>query len=225
MRSDGNRIGEWRTGAIMIAAALLVSGQAPGAVVQRQRPVRTFSTTSSPAARRPAPARAAAGRRPTAATGAPPPWSGEDGASGHPLMTASAIREAAANFDNCVASMWPDAARRNIIQENFERFTAGLDARSAHHGSDGFAARIHQVDLGLSRHPGQRQSPRQGPRDPRQIQAAVRRGGKGLWRRPLHHRGDLGHRIELLDPDGRSQRAAIHRDARLHRPPPELFQG
>src|SRR3981081_4778665 len=61
------------------------------------------------------------------ATGsAPPPWSGEDGASGHPLMTASAIREAAANFDNCVASMWPDAARRNISQQSFQRFTAGL---------------------------------------------------------------------------------------------------
>jgi membrane-bound lytic murein transglycosylase B len=58
--------------------------------------------------------------------GAPPPWSGEDGASGHPLMTAAAIRQAAANFDNCVASMWPDAARRNISRENFERFTAGL---------------------------------------------------------------------------------------------------
>ncbi len=54
------------------------------------------------------------------------PWSGEDGASGHPLMTANAIREAAANFSNCVAGMWPDAARRNISQENFERFTAGL---------------------------------------------------------------------------------------------------
>src|SRR5437868_3145124 len=54
------------------------------------------------------------------------PWSGEDGASGHPLMTASAIREAAANFNNCVASMWPDAARRNITQDNFQRFTAGL---------------------------------------------------------------------------------------------------
>ena len=54
------------------------------------------------------------------------PWSGEDGASGHPLMTASAIRQAAANFDNCVASMWPDAARRNITQDNFQRFTAGL---------------------------------------------------------------------------------------------------
>jgi len=58
--------------------------------------------------------------------GAPGQWSGEDGASGHPLMTASAIREAAANFDNCVAGMWPDAARRNISQENFQRFTAGL---------------------------------------------------------------------------------------------------
>ena len=58
--------------------------------------------------------------------GGPPPWSGEDGASGHPLMTAGAIRQAAANFPNCVAGMWPDAARRNITQENFERFTAGL---------------------------------------------------------------------------------------------------
>ncbi|MFK4606603.1 membrane-bound lytic murein transglycosylase B [Bradyrhizobium diazoefficiens] len=54
------------------------------------------------------------------------PWSGEDGASGHPLMTAAAIREAASNFNNCVAGMWPDAARRNITQENFQRFTAGL---------------------------------------------------------------------------------------------------
>ncbi|WP_316158901.1 MULTISPECIES: lytic murein transglycosylase [unclassified Bradyrhizobium] len=60
------------------------------------------------------------------ATGGPQPWSGEDGASGHPLMTAAAIREAAGNFDNCVAGMWPDAARRNITQDNFQRFTAGL---------------------------------------------------------------------------------------------------
>jgi lytic murein transglycosylase len=54
------------------------------------------------------------------------PWSGEDGASGNPLMTASAIREAAAHFDECVAGMWPDAARRGISRESFERFTAGL---------------------------------------------------------------------------------------------------
>src|SRR6478736_9342951 len=59
--------------------------------------------------------------------GAPPPWSGEDGASGHPLMTAAAIRQAAANFPNCVAAMWPDAARRNVSHANFERFTAGLE--------------------------------------------------------------------------------------------------
>jgi membrane-bound lytic murein transglycosylase B len=56
----------------------------------------------------------------------PIPWSGEDGSSGHPLMTADAIRQAAANFSNCVAGMWPDAARRNITRENFDRFTAGL---------------------------------------------------------------------------------------------------
>lgn len=61
-----------------------------------------------------------------ASPGLPGQWSGEDGASGHPLMTAAAIREAAANFDNCIAGMWPDAARRNISQENFQRFTAGL---------------------------------------------------------------------------------------------------
>ena len=59
--------------------------------------------------------------------GGAPPWSGEDGASGHPLMTASAIREAAANFDKCVAAMWPDAARRNISQDSFQRFTTGLE--------------------------------------------------------------------------------------------------
>lgn len=56
----------------------------------------------------------------------PLPWTGEDGASGHPLMTASAIREAAANFGNCVAGMWPDAAKRGVSQESFQKFTAGL---------------------------------------------------------------------------------------------------
>src|ERR1700678_3856790 len=42
----------------------------------------------------------------TGPDGGPPPWSGEDGASGHPLMTASAIRAAAAKFDKCVAGVW-----------------------------------------------------------------------------------------------------------------------
>lgn len=58
--------------------------------------------------------------------GAPLPWSGSDGASGHPLMTADAIRQAAANFSNCVAGLWPDAAKRGVTRANFERFTANL---------------------------------------------------------------------------------------------------
>lgn len=60
------------------------------------------------------------------ASGGVQPWSGQDGASGHPLMTAQAIRDAANNFDNCVAGMWPDAARRGISRESFDQFTAGL---------------------------------------------------------------------------------------------------
>jgi len=69
---------------------------------------------------------AQAGPPQPATPGAVQPWTGEDGASGHPLMTAQAIREAANNFDNCVAGLWPDAARRGISQESFQRFTQGL---------------------------------------------------------------------------------------------------
>ncbi len=53
-------------------------------------------------------------------------WSGQSGASGDPSMTADAIRAAAADFGNCIASLWPEAARRGISRANFERFTAGL---------------------------------------------------------------------------------------------------
>ena len=53
-------------------------------------------------------------------------WSGEDGQSGDPRMTASAIREAAANFPRCVAGFWPEAARRGISEASFQRFTADL---------------------------------------------------------------------------------------------------
>jgi membrane-bound lytic murein transglycosylase B len=115
-----------RARAIIIAAALVCSSQA--AVVGQSHAQSSgngitnfldniFQGQKSGTAPQAAPA----------PDGSPPPWSGEDGASGHPLMTASAIREAAANFQNCVASMWPDAARRNITQQNFERFTAGLE--------------------------------------------------------------------------------------------------
>jgi lytic murein transglycosylase len=58
----------------------------------------------------------------SAATG----WSGQSGASGNPLMTADAIRAAAADFGNCLERLWLEAARRGISRASYERFTAGL---------------------------------------------------------------------------------------------------
>src|ERR1700716_2101388 len=124
-----------RTNAVIIAAALLLCGEARaqssggGGLQNFFDNIFTGSISkgnqTAPSGQRPG---ASAQAQATPDTGsAPPPWSGEDGASGHPLMTASAIREAAANFDQCVASMWPDAARRNISQQSFQRFTAGLE--------------------------------------------------------------------------------------------------
>src|SRR5882757_1336200 len=109
-----------RTGAVIFAAALLVSGQA-GAQSSGNGLSDLFGNIFS-GSKSATPPQAATGP-----DGAPPPWSGEDGASGHPLMTASAIRQAAANFPSCVAAMWPDAARRGVTQENFQRFTTGLE--------------------------------------------------------------------------------------------------
>jgi membrane-bound lytic murein transglycosylase B len=53
-------------------------------------------------------------------------WSGESGASGHPLMTADAIRAAAANFASCLEAMWPEAARRGVPRPVFDAQTQGL---------------------------------------------------------------------------------------------------
>jgi lytic murein transglycosylase len=102
---------------MITATVLLVSSQA---FAQSQGLADLFGNLFSGSKSSPPPEAALGG------DGSVPPWSGEDGASGHPLMTAAAIRQAAAGFDNCVASMWPDAARRNVTRENFERFTAGL---------------------------------------------------------------------------------------------------
>ena len=67
---------------------------------------------------------AATGAIPPAA--ASPPWSGQDGASGDPRMTAAAIRQAAANFGRCIADLWPLAARHHVTRANFERYTRSL---------------------------------------------------------------------------------------------------
>jgi peptidoglycan lytic transglycosylase B len=53
-------------------------------------------------------------------------WSGQSGASGNPLMTADAIRAAAADFGNCLSALWPQAERRGVTRANFEHYTAGL---------------------------------------------------------------------------------------------------
>src|SRR5262245_6414677 len=54
-------------------------------------------------------------------------WSGEPGASGHPLMPPDAILAAVADFKNCIDAMWPAAARRGISRASFDKFTAGLE--------------------------------------------------------------------------------------------------
>ena len=62
---------------------------------------------------------------PAAAPAMPPPptapeWSGESGSSGHPLMTAQAIRAAAADFRRCLGALWPAAERRGVTRAVFE---------------------------------------------------------------------------------------------------------
>ena len=128
------RLAKLRTGAVIMTAALLLCGEARAQSSEGGGPFSIFDNVftgslskgsqTTPSAQRTG--TSAQAQQAPAASSAPLPWSGEDGASGHPLMTASAIREAAANFNNCVASMWPDAARRGISQQSFERFTAGL---------------------------------------------------------------------------------------------------
>ena len=64
----------------------------------------------------------------TPSTRAPGPggWSGEPGASGHPAMTAGAIRQATANFSACIAGLWPQAERRGISRATFVTHTTRL---------------------------------------------------------------------------------------------------
>jgi lytic murein transglycosylase len=54
-------------------------------------------------------------------------WSGEPGASGHPLMLPEAILGAVADFKNCIERMWPQAARRGISRVTYDRFAGDLE--------------------------------------------------------------------------------------------------
>jgi lytic murein transglycosylase len=53
-------------------------------------------------------------------------WSGEDGASGHSEMRASAIRAAVANFQHCLSSLWPLAQRRQVPRAAFDQLLGGI---------------------------------------------------------------------------------------------------
>src|SRR5260370_12982367 len=93
-----------RTGAIILAAALLLCGEARaqssgGGLSNLFGNI--FSGQKSGTAPQP--------QATPGPDGSPPPWSGEDRASGHPLMTATTIRHASANFHNCAPSTRPDA--------------------------------------------------------------------------------------------------------------------
>ena len=48
-------------------------------------------------------------------------------AATHPQMVPQAIMAAAANFPNCVASLWPQAAKRGISRASFDAATRGLE--------------------------------------------------------------------------------------------------
>ena len=71
-------------------------------------------------------AQSVTGTLPPVMRAAEPAWSGMDGASGDPRMSADAIRAAAADFRACIAGLWPLAARRGVTRATFERYTAPL---------------------------------------------------------------------------------------------------
>ena len=93
-----------------LIAAVLAAATIGGAAAQNARDDRYSGAT---------------GTIPPVASG-PPEWSGESGSSGHPLMTAEAIRAAAANFRDCIERIWPAAARRGISRNVFQTYTASL---------------------------------------------------------------------------------------------------
>lgn len=68
----------------------------------------------------------AAGARRAFAQATGPEWSGESGASGHPLMTADAIRGAAAEFQGCLQRLYPAAAKRGIPKQTYDALTRDL---------------------------------------------------------------------------------------------------
>ena len=112
-----------RLGLTVLAATLLLGA---GAYAQGNRLLPPMPVG------KPAPSTAVVQAAPTpppaAATApvVPKEWTGESGSSGHPLMQASEIRKAAANFESFVQSLWPLAQKRNISRASFDKYVTGL---------------------------------------------------------------------------------------------------
>ena len=114
-------------GLVAFAGTLLL-GVAGLASAQGDRPQPPL-----PVGKRPVPASLAqaAPAQPPVATTAPVPsppreWTGESGSSGHPLMQATAIRQAAANFEQCLEGLWPLAQKRGVSRATYDKHVGGL---------------------------------------------------------------------------------------------------
>jgi lytic murein transglycosylase len=103
-------------GIVCVTGALAgAAGEAPAQIVERLFPFLAPTPPAAPAVTDSVP------KIPGASE-----WSGQSGSSGHPLMTTEAILAAAANFNNCLESLWPDAARRGVSRETFDTHTRDL---------------------------------------------------------------------------------------------------
>jgi len=111
---------------LRLAAACLIAAAAAGAALAQDKPDNWLTRFFQPSATGPVPAPAPPGPAGNGTVNAPREWSGQSGASGNPLMTADAIRAAAAGFGNCLAELEPLAERRGIARANYQRLTAGL---------------------------------------------------------------------------------------------------
>jgi lytic murein transglycosylase len=54
-------------------------------------------------------------------------WSNRAGETRHPLMTPEAIADARANFDRCIAGLWPQARAMGVSRRTFDTYATSLE--------------------------------------------------------------------------------------------------
>ena len=132
LRRRGTSAGLWPVaalGMLLIGCAgaaddrsVMATSSIPQPATVPQAAVIAQSRAAAPVSRA---AHTASARRSFAqATG--PEWSGESGSSGHPQMSADAIRAAAADFQGCLQRLYPAASKRGIPKQAFDAFTRDL---------------------------------------------------------------------------------------------------